>query len=75
MATFVRTLGLSVLNFGFHSFRKTGATLAFDADTPLDSIKMQGLWSSDAIWSYISHHTSHSLHFPLALQRLENSLL
>ena len=74
LATFVRTLGLPVPQFGFHSFRRTGATLAFDADTPLQSIKMQGLWSSDAIWSYISDHTSHSLQFPLALQRLANSI-
>ena len=74
LATFVRTLGLPVPHFGFHSFRRTGGTLAFDANTPLDSIKMQGLWSSDAIWSYISDHTSHSLQFPLALQRLANSL-
>ena len=74
LATFVRTLGLPLLNFGFHSFRTTGATLAFDADIPLDSIKMQGLWASDAIWAYISDHTSHSLQFPLALQQLANSL-
>ena len=61
LATFVLTLELPLFSFGFHSFCRTGATLAFDADTPFDSIKMQGLWTSNAIWTYISDHTSHSL--------------
>ena len=57
LATFVRTLGLPVLGYGFHTFRRSGATTDFEANTPLTSIKMHGLWSSDAIWSYISGDT------------------
>ena len=74
LATFVRTLGLPILGYGFHTFRRSGATIAFEANTPLTSIKMHGLWSSEAIWSYISGDTSHSLHFPLALQTQANAL-
>ena len=49
LAMFVRTLGLPVLGYRFHTFRRSGATIAFEANTPLSSIEMHGLWSSDAI--------------------------
>ena len=74
LAMFVRTLGLLVLGYGFHTFHRSGATIAFEANTPLTSVKMHGMWSSDATWSYISGDTSHSLHFPLALQSQANAL-
>ena len=37
----------------FHTFRKSGATLAFNANASLQSIKAQGTWSSDTVWTYI----------------------
>ena len=52
LATFVRTMGLPLQGFGFHSFRRSGATLANDSNISLSSIKMHGVWSSDAVWSY-----------------------
>ena len=36
LATFVRTLGLPVLGYGFHTFCRSGATIAFEANTPLN---------------------------------------
>ena len=46
---------LNLANSGitFHHFRKSGATLAFNANASLQSIKAQGTWSSDTVWQYI----------------------
>ena len=37
----------------FHSFRRSGATFAFNNNVPLQSIKHQGTWTSDCVWKYI----------------------
>jgi site-specific recombinase XerD len=37
----------------FHALRRSAASLAFHAGVPLEQIKAQGCWSSEAIWSYI----------------------
>ena len=74
LATLVRSLGLPILGFGFHSFRRSGATIAYDSNVSLTAIKMHGVWNSDAVWSYISDNTSQSLQVPLAFQMLANSL-
>ena len=74
LATFVRTMGLPIQGHGFHSFHRSGATLAYDSNVSLSSIKMHGVWNSDAIWSYISDNTSQSLQVPFTFQSLVNSL-
>ena len=74
LATFVRTMGLPLHGFGFHSFRRSGATMAYDANTSLSSIKIYEVLKSDTVWSYISDNTSQSLQLPLAFQSLVNSL-
>jgi integrase len=38
----------------FHALRRSAASLAFQAGIPLEQIKAQGCWSSEAIWSYIA---------------------
>ena len=40
---------------GFHTFRRSGATLAFDNNVKLQDIKPHGLWRSSAIWSYLEN--------------------
>ena len=70
LATFLRMMDLPLLGYGFHTFRRSGATIAFDADISLTSIQMHGAWRSNSMWSYISDNTSQSL----ALQSLANSL-
>ena len=60
---------------GFHTFRRSAATIVFDANASLMAIKMHGLWNSDAIFSYISDNTSQALQVPLTSQCLVNSLL
>ena len=74
LATFVRTMGLPIQGHGFQSFHRSGATLAYDSNVSLSSIKMHGVWNSDAIWSYISDNTSQSLQVPFTFQSLVNSL-
>ena len=39
--------------FTFHDLRRSGATLAYNADVPIQDIKRHGTWSSDCVWRYI----------------------
>ena len=75
LATFLRMMDLPLLGYGFHTFRRSGATIAFDADISLTSIQMHGAWHSYFVWSYISDNTTQSLQVPLALQTLANSTI
>ena len=40
-------------NFTFHTFRRSGASWAFEHGVPIKVIKQQGTWSSDWVWRYI----------------------
>ena len=75
LATFLRMMDLPLLGYGFHTFRRSGAPIAYDVDISLASIQMHGAWRSNSVWSYISDNTSQSLQVPLALQTIANSLL
>ena len=46
--------GLSPKDFGFHAFRRSGASLAFDLQIPLENIKSHGYWRSEAVWKYLA---------------------
>ena len=59
---------------GFHTFSHSAATIAFDANIPLQTLQLHSLFRSDAIWSYIFRDTSLSLQVPLTFQYLVNSL-
>ena len=50
--------------FTFHSFRKAGATWAFQHGVPLEHIKSHGTWVSDAVYTYL--HASVSTKSPVA---------
>ena len=73
LATFLRTMGVPLQAHGFHTFRRSAATIAYDANASLSAIKSHGLWSSDAVWCYISDKTSQALQVPLTFQRLVNT--
>ena len=47
-------LGMAKSNITFHSFRRSGATLAFNSSVPLQDIQRHGTWTSDCVWSYIT---------------------
>ena len=47
-------LGLANAGFTFHSFRRSGATFAFNNDVALQNIQRHGTWTSDCVWGYIT---------------------
>ena len=46
---------ISPTGHGFHTFRRSGATLAFDNNVKLQDIMAHGLWRSSAIWTYLEN--------------------
>jgi integrase len=48
----VLTLNLHT-HLTFHSFRRSGASLAFASGVPFQAIQAHGTWASDALWAYI----------------------
>jgi hypothetical protein len=40
-------------NITLHALRRSAASLAFQSGVPIEQIKAQGCWSSEAIWPYI----------------------
>ena len=46
-------MGLDPSYHNFHTFRRSGATLAFNQNIDLQRIKDHGTWSSDSVYTYI----------------------
>ena len=59
------SLGLNPHFFTFHSFRRSGATFAYNYHVPIKQIKHHGTWSLDCVWRYIQ--ADHSAGEKLAL--------
>ena len=60
---FNKILTLTQLNshhFSFHTFRRSGATLAFNNNVDLQAIKRHGTWTSDAVNAYIVADSLHT---------------
>ena len=53
LSKLLSSLGLNPKQYGFHTFRRSGASLAFSLNIPVEHIKAHGTWSSDAVWSYL----------------------
>ena len=56
LSTALSAMGLDPLDYGFDgpdTFRCSGASLAFSLNIPVQFIKAQGTWQSDAIYRYI----------------------
>ena len=62
LAQTLKFLGLDPGKYGFHTFRRSGASLAFSLGIPVEYIKAHGTWKSDAVYTYLDQ----SQH-PLAL--------
>ena len=41
----------------FHTFRRSGASLAFNHNVPLQDIQRHGTWTSDCVWRYVTDST------------------
>ena len=63
-------LGLPKTYYTFHSFRKSGATLAYNSKVPVHQIKEHGSWSSACIWSYINKHHTNGEHIASTFAKL-----
>ena len=53
LARVVAALGLDARAYSPHSFRRGGASFAFQCNVPAEHIKFQGDWSSDAYLVYL----------------------
>ena len=51
-------LNISSRGHGFHTFRRSGATLAFDNNISLQNIMSHGLWRSSAVWTYLQNSST-----------------
>ena len=56
--------------FCFHTFRRSGATLAFNSHVQVDHIKRHGTWSSEAVYAYILDDTTNATQVADAFLRL-----
>ena len=47
---------LGLLGFGYtlHTFRRSGATFAFNNNVDLQNIQRRGTWTLDCVWRYIT---------------------
>ena len=48
-------LGIPLTGHGFHTFRRSGAALAYDNNVDLQHIMAHGLWRSSAVWTYLQN--------------------
>ncbi len=46
-------MGLNPISHTFHTFRHSGASLAFQLQVYIQDIQSHGTWLSDAVWTYI----------------------
>lgn len=53
LARSIQAIGAHPSAFSPHSFRRGGATFAFDCGLPAEFIKLQGDWRSDAYLVYL----------------------
>jgi len=58
LKTVLQLLAINPSSASFHTFRHSGATLAFQLGVPLHHIQAHGTWQSDAIWTYLSTATT-----------------
>ncbi len=67
LRSILTTCGLESKDYSPHSFRRGGATLAFESDVDPLLIKSQGDWQSDAYLQYIDLSVQHRLQLSRAL--------
>ena len=53
LKSILRSLNYPLAGHVFHSFRISGATLAYDNSIPLQNIMAHGLWRSSSVWYYL----------------------
>ena len=66
-------LGLQDSAMSLHTFRRSGASLAFNANVSLQNIQSHGTWTSDCVWRYIIQDHNASQQVADAFQALLSS--
>ena len=66
-------LGLQDSGMSLHTFRRSGASLAFNANVSLQNIQSHGTWMSDCVWRYIIQDHNASQQVANAFQALLSS--
>ena len=56
---------ISPLGHGFHTFRRSGATYAFDHNVAIQNIMAHGLWRSSSVWTYLQNASQAASIIPL----------
>ena len=70
LRSIVLHIGIPSVGFGFHAFHRSGATVAFDHQVPLEHIMAHGLWRSNAVWNYLQTSSVAPSSVPLAFASL-----
>ena len=70
-----KLMGLPQQGLTYHCLRRSGASLAFNNNVSMDSIKNHGAWASDAVWQYLFANSHRTQEVPLMFQQIEHSLL
>ena len=55
LKSIILSLRISPIGHGFHSFRCSGDTFAFNHNIPLQNIMAHGLWRSSSVWTYLKN--------------------
>ena len=70
LKTCIASMGLNLSHYTFHSFRRSGASLAFDSSVALENIKQHGNWKSEAVWTYLNSTPTAASVIPHTFQKL-----
>ena len=73
LSRIIQLMGFPKGFYTFHSFRRSGATLAYQVQVPLSDIKDHGTWTSDCVWSYIQDKAHVGLGVAQAFQKMITS--
>ena len=63
-------VGLQASGITIHSLRRSGATLAFNSNVPLQEIQSHGTWTSNCVWRYITQDHQATQQVANAFQQL-----
>ena len=66
-------LGYSSHYFTFHTFRRSGANLAFNSRVPIQQIKSHGTWTSECVWGYIQQDQAFGENIASSLANVVNA--
>ena len=53
LKSILKAINYLLTGHGIHSFRRSGATLAYDNNIPLQNIMAHDLWRSSSVWYYL----------------------